>query len=435
MKRIVVIGAGFGGLQATVALAKLCQRAPDMEILLISDENFFMFTPLLPQIVSSYIDPRHIVQAVRDIRGRRNYRFLRERVDSIDVAERTVRTLSGPIHYDYLIVAVGSQTEYFKTPGARENSMDLKSLEDGIALRERILDYCEHADHTTDPIERKRLMTFAVVGGGYTGVELITEMRDFLFGYVVGRYRGIAREDIRLVLIEATAHVLNGVDPLLRPHALARLHKEGIEVRVSAKVTRVFEGGLEMNGEEDLAAGTVIWTAGVRAHTLVEALPGPHDRIGRASVNEHLQLEDHPEVFVIGDSASSALAPDAPRVAPVAITQGTIAARNIVHMEHGGLLESYAYVSKGMLVSLGMNDAVVSVGGLRIHGFFAWLFWNAVHLFKLVGFKKQVQVALDWGLGTLFPRDAVIVRWQRVCKLCRAERAKSAPRTEPVPVR
>jgi NADH dehydrogenase len=198
------------------------------------------------------------------------------------------------------------------------------------------------------------------------------------------------------------------------------LSKEGIEIRVNARVTRVVEGAIEMQGSGKLAAGTIIWAAGVRAHPLVEAMPGPHDRIGRASVNEHLQLEDHPEVFVIGDSASSTLAPDAPRVAPVAITQGSIAARNIVHMELGGLLESYTYVSKGMLVSLGMNDAVVSVGGLRIYGFFAWLFWNAVHLFKLVGFKKQIQVALDWALGTLFPRDAVIIREPKTCKICEA---------------
>jgi NADH dehydrogenase len=420
MKRIVVLGAGFGGLEATVELDKQIRNSTDVEILLISDQNYFMFTPLLPQIVSSYINPRHIVQAVRDIRGERHFRFLRDTVESIDVSARQVQAASGPIAYDYLVVAVGSRTEYFNTPGSHEYSLDLKSLEDGVVLRDRILDLCEHADHTIDPDERRKFLTFAVVGGGYTGVELITEMRDLLFRYVAGKYRGIRHEEIRLLLLEATPNVLNGVDPLLRPHALDRLHHEGIEIRVNSPVTRVFDGGVELNHDEKIEAGTVIWAAGVRAHPLVESLPGPHDRIGRACVNEHLQLEDHPEVFVIGDSASSRLAPDAPRVAPVAIAQGSIAARNIVHMERGGLLESYTYVSKGMLVSLGMNDAVVSVGGVRIHGFFAWLFWNAVHLFKLVGFKKQIQVALDWTFGTLFPRDAVIVRRPTTCKICDA---------------
>ncbi|MFZ0966645.1 MAG: FAD-dependent oxidoreductase, partial [Candidatus Acidiferrales bacterium] len=155
MKRIVVIGAGFGGLEATVELAKQFRHSTKFEILLISDQNYFMFTPLLPQIVSSYINPRHIVQAIRDIRGKKNFRFLRDRVESVDVAGRQLCVTSGPIAYDYLVVAVGSRTEYYRTPGAREYSMDLKSLEDGVVLRDRILDICEHADHTTDPDERK----------------------------------------------------------------------------------------------------------------------------------------------------------------------------------------------------------------------------------------------------------------------------------------
>jgi NADH dehydrogenase len=423
MKRIVVLGAGFGGLQATVELEKKFRGSNDIEILLVNDQNYFMFTPLLPQIVSSYIDPRHIVQPVRDIRGKRRFAFLRDTVESIDVNARRVNVTSGALPYDYLIFSIGSQTEYFKIPGARENSLDLKSLENGVVLRDHILDLCEHADHISDPAERKRLLTFVVVGGGYTGVELISEMRDFLFRYVVGRYRGIHRGEMRLVLIEASANVLGGVDPLLRPYATNRLHQEGIEVRLNSPVTRVAEEVVELKNGDHIESATIVWAAGVRAHALAEALPGPHDRIGRASVNASLQLANHPEVFVVGDSASAATAPDAPRVAPVAMTQGTIAARNIVHLERNEPLESYEYVSKGMLVSLGMNDAVVSVGGLRLHGYFAWLFWNAVHLYKLVGFKKQVQVALDWAMGTLFPRDASIIRQPRACRICEAKRA------------
>jgi NADH dehydrogenase len=426
MKRTVILGAGFGGLQATVDLDHLLKSHPDHEIVLVSDQNYFMFTPLLPQIGSSYIDPRHIVQPVRDIRGHRNYRFQRDTVVSIDVPRRQVHATSGPIPYDYLIFALGSQSEYFRIPGAKENSFDFKSLEDGVVLRDRVLDICEHADHTSDPAERKRLLTFAIVGGGYTGVELITEMRDFLFRYVVGRYRGIPREEIRLVLVEATPNILGGFDPMLRPHALKRLNAEGVELRTSSPVTRVFDGALELKGGEIIEAGTIIWAAGVRAHPLAETLPGPHDRIGRAKVNEYLQLENHPEVFVIGDSSSPASAPDAPRVAPAAIGEGKVAASNIAHIERNQPLESYKYVSQGMLVSLGMNDAVVSILGLRIHGFFAWLFWNAVHLYKLVGFKKQIQVALDWSLGNIFPRDAAIIRQPKNCKFCETSRGGSS---------
>jgi len=418
MKRILVLGAGFGGLQATIELDRLFRRERDTEIVLVNDQNYFLFTPLLPQIASSYINPRHIVQAVRDIRGRRRFRFRRDHVRSIDVGRRRVELASGALDYDYLVVALGSRTEYFDVPGAHEQTWDFKSLEDAVALRERILDLCEHADHTENPAARRRMLTFVVVGGGYTGVELICEMRDFLFQYVAGRYRGICPAEIQLIVLEAAAEVLRGVHAKLVEHARKRLQAEGIQVRLGTRATRCFPGGLEVNGNETISTETVIWTAGVRAHELVEALPGPHDPIGRVLVNEHLQLEGHPEVFVVGDSSAAATAKEAPRVAPVAIAQGHLAARNVVHLERGETLESYRYVSQGMLVSLGMNHAVVSIAGLKFSGYLAWLLWNAAHLFKLVGLKKQLQVAVDWSLAVIFPRDASIVRRPRRCKLC-----------------
>jgi len=423
MKRIVVLGAGFGGLEATLELERAFRHQPGIEILLVSEQNYFLFTPLLPQIASSYINPRHIVQPVRDIRGRRRFDFRRDDVRAIDPAGRRVALASVALEYDYLVVALGSRTDYFGIPGAREHTWDFKSLEDAVVLRERILDICEHADHVADPAVRRQMLTFVVVGGGYTGVELVSEMHDFLFHYVAERYRGIPRADIRLVVLEAAPEILRGVHPKLAQHAAKRLRVEGIEIRLGAKVTRCFPDGIEINGSEIISAETLIWTAGVRAHPLVEALPGPHDRIGRVLVDERLQLEGHPEIFVVGDSAAAASAKDAPRVAPVAIAQGKLAARNIAHRERGEPLEGYQYISQGALVSLGMNYAVVDVAGLKLSGYFAWLFWNAVHLYKLVGLKKQLQVAMDWSLAAIFPRDASIVRRPRRCKLCGTDEA------------
>ena len=429
MKRIVVVGAGFGGLQAVTDLDRVFGRDRDVEILLLSDQNYLLFTPLLPQIASSYTDPRHIVQAVREIRGRRNFRFRRESVRAVDAANRRVIVDSGPLEYDALIVASGSRTEFFNTPGARENSWDYKSLQHAVELRERIIDLCEHADHTADSAARRSMLTFVVVGGGYTGIELVTEMRDFLFGYAARKYRGINASEIRLIVLEAAPDLLRGIGPKLAAHARKRLDVSGIEVRVSTRVTRVFENSVEINGNETLAADTIIWTAGVRASELIESLPGPHDRIGRAVVNAHLQLEGHPEIFIVGDSAAAVNAQEAPRVAPVAIEQGRIAARNIGHLWGGEPLETYEYASKGMLVSLGMNYAVVRIAGIQISGYFAWLFWNAVHLYKLVGVKKQLQVAGDWMLGLIFPRDAAIVRSPRRCKLCGTEKQQGLSHT------
>jgi NADH:quinone reductase (non-electrogenic) len=418
MKRIVVVGAGFGGLQAVTHLDGLFRHDREVEILLVSDQNYLLFTPLLPQIASSYTDPRHIVQAVREIRGRRTFRFRREAVRAVDPANRRLVLESEAIGYDALILATGSRTEYFNTPGARENTWDYKSLQHAVELREHIIDVCEHADHTADPAARRSLLTFVVIGGGYTGIELVTEMRDFLFGYAARKYRGIDASEIRLLVLEASPDVLRGIGPKLAAHAHRRLNVSGIEVRTSTRVTCVLEGSLEINGSETLAAGTIVWTAGVRACELIESLPGPHDRIGRAVVNAHLQLENYPEVFVVGDSAAAVNAREAPRVAPVAIEQGRIAARNIGYLWRGEPLETYEYAAKGMLVSLGMNYAVVKIAGIHVSGYFAWLFWNAVHLYKLVGLKKQVQVAGDWMLGLIFPRDAAIVRNPRRCKLC-----------------
>ncbi len=418
MKRIVVLGAGFGGMQATIELDRVFRRERNTEIILVNDQNYFLFTPLMPQIVSSYINPRHIVQPVRDLRGRRRFRFVRDDVRSIDLAGRRIALASSTLEYDSLVVALGSRTDHFQIPGAREHTWDFKSLEDAVVLRERILDLCEHADHTADSGAHRQMLTFLIVGGGYTGVELVTEMHDFLFHYVAGRYRSILPGEIRLVVLEAAPEVLRGVHPKLAANARKRLQVEGIEVRLGAKVTRCLPDGVEVDGREIIPAETVIWTAGVRAHELVEALPGPHDRIGRALVNEHLQLEGHPEVFVVGDSSAAVTAADTPRVAPVAIAQGRLAARNLAHAERGEPLERYRYVSQGLLVTLGMNYAVVDVAGLRFSGYFAWLIWNAVHLYKLVGVKKQFQVAIDWLLGVVFPRDASIVRRPRRCKFC-----------------
>src|ERR1700680_1213352 len=241
MKRVGVVGAGFGGLEATADLDRMFHGDPGVEIVLISDQNYLLFTPLLPQIASSYTDPRHIVQAVREIRGRRKFRFRREAVRAVDAANRHVIVDSGSIDYDALILASGSRTEFFKTPGARENCWDYKSLQQAVELRERIIDLCEHADHTADAAARRSMLTFVVVGGGYTGIELVTEMSDFLFRYVARKYRGINASEIRLIVLEAAPDLLRGIGPKLAAHARKRLDVSGIEVRVSTRVTRVLE--------------------------------------------------------------------------------------------------------------------------------------------------------------------------------------------------
>jgi NADH dehydrogenase len=415
-RRVLVLGGGFGGVEAAIELDRLLPK--EDEILLVSEQNFLLFTPLLPQIASSRINPRHIVQTIRDIRGKRRFRFRRDTVASIDLAARRVTLASGTVDYDVLVIALGSRTAYFGISGARENTWDFKTLEDAVVLRDHVLDMCEHADHTPDDTLRRDLLRFVVVGGGYTGVELITELSDFFTQYVLRKYRGIRPADVQLIVLEATPEILRGISESLKAHALGRLRARGIDVRTSAKVTRCGEDFVEINGNEVICSATIVWAAGVRANPLVENLPGPHDRVGRTVVNSGLQVEGHPEVFVTGDAAAATTAPGAPQVAPVAISQGGVAARNVAHFLRGEALDSYTYKNEGMLVSLGMDYAVVSIGRLQFSGYLAWLFWNAVHLYKLVGFKKQLQVAMDWLMGTVFPRDASILRRPARCRIC-----------------
>ena len=426
-KRIVVLGGGFGGLEAVIELEKRFSKRSDVELWLVSENNYFMFTPLLPQVVSSYIEPRHIIQSIRDIRRHRRFRFLRARVTGIDLQHRLVHTTARERPYDYLVIALGSVPNYFGIEGV-EHCFPLFTLEDAIVLRDHVLDLFEHADHEPDPQRRRRLLRFVIVGGGYTGVEAATELHDLTQRFLVPRCRGLEPGDASLVLLEATQNILVGVDPKLAARARRKMERKGITLRLGAKVAKVGPTGVELAGGEKIAAGLVIWTAGVRANPLTELLPLEHNRVGRVLVTPELHLLGHPEVFAIGDNALVDKAPleQTLQVAPVALEQAKTAAENIARALSGRPLLRFEFKLQGMLVSLGMNDAVVNFMGLKFSGYFAWLFWNAVHLLKLVGLKKQLQVALDWSLATLFPRDISIIRRPARCRLCHGPHSPDA---------
>ncbi|MBI2956656.1 MAG: FAD-dependent oxidoreductase, partial [Acidobacteria bacterium] len=398
--RIVVLGGGFGGLEAIIELEKRFRCQPGVELWLVSENNYFMFTPLLPQVVSSYIEPRHIIQSIRDIRRHRRFRFLRARVEGIDLARRRVRTAARELDYDYLVIALGSVPNYFGIEGV-EHCFPLFTLEDAVVLRDHVLDLFEHADHEPDSERRRRLLRLVVVGGGYTGVEAATELHDLIHRFLLPRCRGLEPGDASLTLLEATRNILVGVDPTLAARARRKMERKGIALRLGARVTKVGPDGVELAGGERIDAGVVIWTAGVRANPLTELLPLEKNRVGRLLVTPELHLPSHPEVFAIGDNA---LVDKAPleytlQVAPVALEQAATAAENIARALRSLPYRRFEFKLQGMLVSLGMNDAVVNFMGLKFSGYFAWLFWNAVHLLKLVGLKKQLQVALDWSLA------------------------------------
>jgi len=417
--RIVVLGGGFGGMEAIRVLERCLGQREDIDLLLVSDQNYLLFTPLLPQIASSRVEPRHIIQPVRDIRARRRFRFLRDRVVGIDLKERRVQLAEGEVRYDILVLALGGVTQTFGVPGVEEYAFFFKGLEDAVVLRDQVIDLAEHADHEHDPRRRRELLTVCIVGGGYTGVELIAELHYFFGRYVVPRYRGIEAGAPRFLLLEAGGEILRGVHPILARRARAKLQRGGIEVRLEAKVTEVEATGVEINGRGFERVGLVVWVAGVRGHPVLEGLGLPVDQAGRIIVNPFLQFPDFPDVLGVGDTVAVAGHPEASvAIIPAAIAHGRLAAENIVNRLVGRPLVPIDFSPKGMLVSLGMNDAVVDLMGIKFSGYFAWLFWNAIHLYKLVGFRKQLQVALDWALTQVFPRDSAIIRRPPRCSIC-----------------
>jgi len=417
--RIVVLGGGFAGMETVRVLERRLRDRPDVELLLISDRNYLLFTPLLPQVASSMVEPRHIVQPLRDIRGSGRFRFRRDTVTDIDFAGRRVIMTEGVERYDRLVVAMGSVVPSFGVPGVEEHALGYKWLEDGIVLRDHILDAAEHADHEPDPTARRRMLTVCVVGGGYTGVELIAELQDFFQRYIAPRYRGIDPGDYRLLLVEAGHEILRGVHPTLAERARRKLGREGIEIRTDTRVTRVLPGAVEVAGGEQVPVGLTIWAAGVTGHPALAHLPVERDRLGRLVTRPTMQLKDHPEVYGAGDAVTVEGNPTASiPIIPAALAHARLAAENILAELEGRPLGTIDFAPQGMLVSLGERDAVVEVFGLRLSGYFAWLFWNALHLWKLVGFRKQLQVALDWGMAQFFPRDSSIMRRVSRCPVC-----------------
>jgi NADH:ubiquinone reductase (H+-translocating) len=417
--RIVVLGGGFAGLEAMRVLERRLGGRPDVELLLVSDRNYLLFTPLLPQVASSLVEPRHILQPIRDIRGARRFRFRRDEVVDIDLATRQVILAEGAIGYDRLVIAVGGVTPSFGVRGVEEHALAYKHLEDAVVLRDHLIDMAEHADHEPDPETRRRMLTVCVVGGGYTGVELIAEVQDFFYSYVVPRYRGIDPGDYRLILLEAGDEILRGVHPTLAVRAHRRLDREGIEVRTRARVTAVLPGGVELPETGFLAAGLVVWAAGVKGHPALAGLAVARDRLGRLVVNSQLRIPGYPEIYGTGDAVTVEGKPQASvPIIPAALAHGRLAAENIVADLEGRPLQAIEFAPRGMLVSLGEKDAVVEIMGFKFSGYPAWLFWNALHLVKLVGVRKQLQVALDWGLARLFPRDSAMMRRASRCPIC-----------------
>ena len=394
MKRVVIVGGGFAGLNAALALG----REPEVEVTLLDRRNHHLFQPLLYQVATAGLSPADIATPIRSLLSRfPNTRVLRSEVRDVDLAGRKLATDAGSIEYDYLVLACGSRHAYFGHEEWEPFAPGLKTIEQATEIRRRVLDAFEEAEKETDRARQRALLTFAIVGGGPTGVELAGAIGEMSRFTLARDFRRIDPKLARIMLIEAAPRILPAFDPELASRAVRDLEALGVQVWTSSAVTKIDARGLEI-GAERIEADTVLWAAGVRTEDLSRRLGVTLAAGGRVPVTADLSLPGHPEVFVAGDQAQAkdAGGRDLPALAPVALQQGRFVARQIRGELRGRAREAFRYVDRGALATIGRSRAVGEVFGWRVRGPLAWVVWLFVHIYYLVGFRNRALVVLQW---------------------------------------
>jgi NADH dehydrogenase len=396
---VVIVGAGFGGLAAARAL-----RHVHVDVTLVDRNNYHLFQPLLYQVASGLLDPSAIASPVRTIERRaRNVDVLRAEVIGVDLDHRRLTTSASDLDYDYLVLASGSVTDYFGNDEARKHSVGLKDLGEAIALRSRLLTCFEQATLTTDALERRRLLTFAVVGAGPTGVEYSGAVAELINHVLPKDYRRLDFTEVSVVLIEAGERVLASFAPRLSRLAARSLQRKGVRIVLGEAVREVDERGLLLQGGERIDANTVVWTAGVRAAPPLKLDPDSLARGGRIKVTPSLHLAAHPEVFVIGDAAAVEDAGSVlPMLAPVAIQGGKYVGRAIAARIMDREIPTFRYRDKGTMATVGRGAAVAQIGPVHINGLLGWFIWIFVHLLYLVGFRSRALALASWAWNYFF---------------------------------
>jgi NADH:ubiquinone reductase (H+-translocating) len=413
---VVILGGGFGGLSAAKRF-----RGQPVRVTLLDRRNHHLFQPLLYQVATATLSPGDIAAPIRWVlRRQRNVRVLLGEASAIDTAARRIFLRDGAtIDYDYLIVATGASHAYFGHPEWARYAPALKTLEDALQIRRRLLIAFEQAERESDSGRQQRLLTFVIVGGGPTGVELAGTLAEIAFRTLREEFRAIDTSRARIVLVEAGPTILPAFPEKLRTVSRASLQKLGVEVRERTTVTDITADGVSF-GAEHLIAGTVLWAAGVAASPVVATLGAPLDRAGRVIVRLDLSIPDHPEVFVVGDA--SAFVQDGkplPGVAQVAMQGAAHAARNVVRLIENQPTRSFRYHDKGSMAIIGRGSAIADFGWTSFSGVVAWFAWLFIHIFMLIGFRNRLAVLLQWGTA--------YVTFQRSVRLITFDTTQSEP--------
>ena len=423
---IVIIGGGFAGLYTALELEKRLKRERDVTVTLLNSENFFLFTPMLPEAGASSIGTRHIVSPLRKLL--RRTRFAEVEVACVDFDGQIVsarHSLTGAwreFHYDYLVLALGGVTNYFGIPGAADFALPFKTLGDAIYVRNHTIDMLEEA--AVEPEHADELLTFAVVGGGLTGVEVVGQINDFV-REAADYYPEIDRRKIRVLLVEAGPRLISEMNEKLAAFAEKVLVKRGVEVRTNTAVVRVEENHFVLATGEQIPTRNVIWGAGVAPNPLLAGFNLPKER-GRLRVNEYLEVEGARNVWALGDCAyilNPKTGKPHPPTAQHAVREGKRVARNIAANFGRARRQPFDYDTMGQMAIVGERTGVADVMGLRFSGYFAWFLWRTYYLMRIPQLEKRLRVVLDWTLDLFFERDLVQLAVSRERRLV----AKATP--------
>ena len=429
---IVIVGGGFAGLYTALELEKRLQRERDVTVTLLNRENFFLFTPMLPEAGASSIGTRHIVSPLRKLL--RRTRFAEVEVAGIDFDAQVVsarHSLTGAwreFHYDHLVLTLGGVTNYFGIPGAADFALSFKTLGDAIYVRNHTINMLEEA--AVEPERAAELLTFAVVGGGLTGVEVVGQINDFV-REAADYYPEIDRRQIRVLLVEAGPRLMAEMNEKLAAFAERVLVKRGVEVRTNTAVVSVDQDGFALSTGERIPTRTIIWGAGVMPNPLIAGFDLPKER-GRIRVNEYLEVEGRPNVWALGDCAyilNPKTGQPHPPTAQHAVREGKRAARNIAAVFGRARRQPFDYDTMGQMAIVGERTGVADLMGLRFSGYFAWFLWRTYYLMRIPQLEKRLRVVLDWTLDLFFKRDLVQLAVSRERQL--VAKATPAPPTPP----
>lgn len=428
-KQIVILGGGFGGLYTALELEKSLGANPDVEITLVNRDNFFLFTPMLHEVAASDLDPTDIVNPIRKLL--RQTQFFVGNVEAIDLNTKKVVISHGEgqhaheLPYDHLVIALGSVANFLNLPGVEERALTMKSLNDAVALRSRLIEHLDEADFECCPALRETLLTLVVAGAGFAGVETVAGVNDFL-REAVKFYPNLTEEMIRVVLVEYGPAILPELDGSLGGYAQEKLAKRGVEIRLKTAVASMSEHGVTLSDGTLVKTNTLIWTAGTAPNPLLAALPCPKEK-GKLIVDPTLEIPGWPGVWGLGDCAAIRDPKSGklyPPTAQHALRQGKVLARNIIATLRGTAKQPFIFSTIGQLAAIGRRTGVANIMGVNFSGFIAWWMWRTIYLSKLPRLEKKVRVALGWSLDLFFSKDLVQFKTNEPATVPRVSAAK-----------